>query len=1023
MTSAYWPLEPNIKQCIRTEAEELSEHVLLAVHEPMQLIARLAGDLDGKKVDEYQLLEHLIKIERPIPIIGESGVGKSHIIRWLDAQLKLQKNDQWHIVRIPKNASLRKVLISLLDGLEGETFDMARAKVNEIGEKLKTEDLVDYLVVSIIHRLEELYENTEKEYAAIQLSGQRPDNETKARIDRIKRHAKPDGLPALLVDIEYNKDLKNKCLYQIAKRLSSGSTEQEIEANNYTICTDDLDFNHGLNLSNLTLTARNYVRDVSLTTDPSRLQEATDLLNEVLSDACGIVFSQLFQFHGGGFQELFVEIRKYLYEQGKTLFILVEDMAAISAIEDVLIDSLIQEGVRDGVQELCSLHSAIAVTDGYIGYTRRRNTLATRAQKEWFISKVLDSETETYQRIENFCGRYLNAARYGENELQKITWSNQQVSFWESEEKEEKLRIEDFGRSDEGFALFPFNKPALKALANKYCKPNNELEFNPRKILGQILLNILPNFQYSYNQGQFPPAGLCDIKCSTAIESALAYEITSGLDRVQTLTAIWGYGASSLNELPSFLPTEIAREFSCDEFSDVLSRIKPNQIKKPVDTVVKITTVTKEVQKPHVIKEPVAPDADKSEQISEELDGWISKKNIPQNEALILRKALLKEIKNVNLDWYGVNKKPELKRGRGSQILIHIPYNKNQPAGCLLRFGCEDKIKSLFYREFILAVLRKEKAVGIDNDSWDFSGGYENYCTYINFINTWLPEQVQMLIEKEREKVKSLLENNLGIASAFDPNINDRSSDEKVNMLVRTASSEADDLKKSLELNFPQTGLDAWDVHLEKLRILWVEEQKKWLDLYSTNRHAIEADLVKKELRGLTSSIPSGTKMCAQAVTKELNKNYRRIDLLETCSTEEQFKEILVQLHNMVSKLSSANQFSLDMSSPMTAGKYLNLISKISADKTYWTTCKALLALKPGFSDNSIKFLSQINLPHADVIRQCLDIWTQFYIPSIERMKYENSEIGGDRREEAQKQIAQCLNDTEIQLDILEGEQ
>jgi hypothetical protein len=33
----YWPSRKNIVQCIRNEAEELEDHVLLAVHEPMLL--------------------------------------------------------------------------------------------------------------------------------------------------------------------------------------------------------------------------------------------------------------------------------------------------------------------------------------------------------------------------------------------------------------------------------------------------------------------------------------------------------------------------------------------------------------------------------------------------------------------------------------------------------------------------------------------------------------------------------------------------------------------------------------------------------------------------------------------------------------------------------------------------------------------------------------------------------------------------------------------------------------------------
>ena len=1028
MTTTYWPLESNITQCIRIEAEELSEQVLLAVHESMRLEQRLSGESVGKKADERDLLKHLIETERPIPIIGESGFGKSHIIRWLDAQLKLQKNKNWHIIRIPKNASLRKVLLSLIEGLEGDSFEIVRTKVNEVGDRLKTQELADHLIVFIGHRLAELYDDAEKEKKSIIESGLQPDSETSSRIQRIQRHAKRNGLPALIGDSNYKKNLvgKNKCIYQIAKRLTSGSSLKDLDDNNYQVRIEDLDFS--LNIEDLSNDARQYVVSASLTTDLSRQQEATDLLNEVLKDACGIAFSQLFQFHAGGFQELFVDIRKYLYSQGKTLFILVEAMEAISAIEDVLIDSLMQEGIRDGIQELCSLHSAIAVTDAYIGYTRRRNTLATRAKSEWFIDKYLDSEEETYQRIESFCGRYLNAARFGQKALENLSWSNQESHIWESEELEEKQRIECFERSKEGFSLFPYNKLALKALADKYCRPNQDkLEFNPRKILSQILLSILQNFRNDFSKGKFPPIGLEDFVCSTTLASQLSHEITSDLERVKAFVSIWGYGAYELAELPSILSYEIAKEFSLDEFSEVLQKIEPSQIKKVTSPAIPRIPKKNEIETPEDLTES---QVDKLKQVARNLDIWFNKKNIPQDEANYLRKVLYKEVSyiNDNSNWYGPKRLPDFKRG--NYFLIHIPYNKNNVGGCYLQFGSEDifdnEIKSLPYREFILAVLRKQVMVGIDNDSWEYKEGYDDFCTYINFINYWLPLQIQIVINTEREKTKKIFENHLGIAAAFDPFLSGRTAEEKLNLLVRPANNDKEGLGQSLEESFPKTGIDEWDVHLESLRISWHKEQMQWLDLYSINRHAFEADLIKKELRGLTVSISMETKRCAQALTKSLDKDFQAFDLLGSCSSEELFQVALGRLRELVEKLISEDQF-ICTDNSFSARKYLNQIKKISENKEkklYWRTCKALLMVKAGFSESSIKYLSEIDLKDAEEINQCLRRWTEFYKPNIERMKYTNSNIGADKRLENRKLITQYFNDTKTQLQtLIESEQ
>ena len=94
----YWPSLPNMRQGIRTEAEELSDHTLLAVHEPARI---LRMNTDGSPLayeTEEQLLKHFLEVQRPLPIIGNTGVGKSHIIRWWDANLRIRpeyKNKQW----------------------------------------------------------------------------------------------------------------------------------------------------------------------------------------------------------------------------------------------------------------------------------------------------------------------------------------------------------------------------------------------------------------------------------------------------------------------------------------------------------------------------------------------------------------------------------------------------------------------------------------------------------------------------------------------------------------------------------------------------------------------------------------------------------------------------------------------------------------------------------------------------------------------------------------------------------------
>ena len=312
MIQDYWPTENQIDECIRTTAEELAEHVLLAVHEPMELTKLAANSGHSETASEEDLLRHLTSTERPIPIVGASGVGKSHLIRWLDWKLRnLPEGQNWLVRRIPKNASLRRVLEIILEGLDGAEFEQARNEVRTVGSQLRTERVAEHLLLSAGHLLEDLYRETEKELRDFRESGKSPDETDKRRITRIKQHASEESLPTLLLDPNFKTTLSSegKCVFQIAQRLTSGSTDEELIRNDYQLHAEDLDFS--MQIDDLSLNARNYVRNKTLNTSSESREEATQLLNEVLNDACMSTFQQFFKFNSGSFQELFVDIRKY----------------------------------------------------------------------------------------------------------------------------------------------------------------------------------------------------------------------------------------------------------------------------------------------------------------------------------------------------------------------------------------------------------------------------------------------------------------------------------------------------------------------------------------------------------------------------------------------------------------------------------------------------------------------------------------------------------------------------------------
>lgn len=201
-------------------------------------------------------------------------------------------------------------------------------------------------------------------------------------------HAEDKALATLINDAYFKQFLLKgeHCLFRLASRLTNGANSNDLDEGELQLQASDLDFS--FNINDLSLPARQYIQKSRLNTNEDGRKDASEILNLVLGKATQALFNQLFNFRGRSFSDLFTQIREALHEKQMTLMVLVEDMSLITAIEDVLIDSLEREGIRDGKSVLCPVCSAIAVTDGYQGYARRRQGMLDRAKGEWVIEEV-----------------------------------------------------------------------------------------------------------------------------------------------------------------------------------------------------------------------------------------------------------------------------------------------------------------------------------------------------------------------------------------------------------------------------------------------------------------------------------------------------------------------------------------------------------------------------------------------------------------------------------------------------------
>lgn len=1016
----YWPTSDHIFQCIRTEAEELAEHVLLAVHEPMQLLR--VGNGAEQQCTEADLLKHFLEVERPIPLIGRSGVGKSHLIRWLEAQLKLHpQSANWHIVRIPKNSSLRQVLKVLLDGLEGEAFESARLRIQSVGEMLRTGEVADLLLTFMSQQLRRLNDDVEKERLSYK---ENPQAVQKLPIEKTQRwrtvlaHTNPGcGLSELITDPNFKRSLLNPehCIYQFASRLTQGATDQELSRNDYQIRAEDLDFS--FNLDDLSQSARQYVSRAQLNTNRQAQEAAASVLNEVLGESTRAAFRHLFSFNGGSFLDLFKDIRRALKNQDRTLVVLVEDMAAISAIEDVLIDSLLEEAVRDEKQELCTLRSAIAVTDGYQGYLRRQDTIQTRAQYEWLIRDHGQSREQTLERIVDFCGRYLNAARHGSAKL-KDSWLERASgpdwpSVWEdSEGPPEELQA--FGLSSSGVPLFPFNRNAINALADHYCSNDEELKFNPRQVLNQIVLRVLRDHRQACQEHRFPSAEFADIKGGAGLIDLYRLDEPA---RCETVAAIWGYGCRSIAELQQSLDWRVATVFGLNELASLLKEVQPVSFVRPPARTDTAPKNIKTAVEPRGLK----PDPDQH-RLEEVVSGWFQRKRkLEQEESKKLRNALNKMYQQyAHSDWFGLGVRPELLSG--SFVYINIPFSITGNRTTNLVSFCQeedfdDPQKSATLKGVALALLRYEnanpKSGGV---GWQYDGGFEDYLRYQNFAAYWVPKVLETLAVMERSKLPEVMSKQLNlvpILGLWRTASNDR---QRLNELLTPAKNILESLPvaaSTVLLELRKSALEEWD-----------EKREAWLKLVAANDHGMDGDLALKTFKdALKVGFGQTLARHDRQIVQELQPSFNVLSILEGYSRHEQFCFLLDEMIEIVRGVSEGGlHYPTLISDVPNAKKMVEALSGLRASEVWATVKIFLLFWKESELLKKMQMINQVDGKNLEKAVQTLSAWDRFYAYVLPRLENENRQSGLDVLVQSQERVTGLLKEVSSTLaELLEA--
>lgn len=504
--SRYWPEESQVSDCIRTEAETIDEAILLAVHEPTRIIKRSAAGAVGEDKSEQDLLDALLRDNTDgsavvVSLTGPSGVGKSHMVRWLQAQLaRHQRREQMVVILIPKTASLRQVVSLILAPLNGAEYDELRNGLSTAIAAISTEDARAWLATELGLQLRR---KANEWIGALQAGGD-PSLKSKAY------HAK--SMEELLGDHVFREGMLNRALERIVDRAIIGDKSGSQPLPQFEV--GDFVWNSSGAITDATKPAQRYYQRLC-DNDGEARAVAVGVINSVIDPAMRIVFRFSHALGSRTIEEIVDAIRVQLLQENKELVLLVEDFAALSGIQEPLLSLIIAESDDEhGVRVRAPIRTALAVTDGFMP---QRDTILTRAKGEWVISSVYESDDAMLDHLVEMAGRYLNAARWGRGAIrrqfqERSDKSNSGLYGWVQAYQDEHLdaadadRLKAFGQTRAGYPLFPFNEFSLHSLCRKELLVGGKLVFNPRAFINHVLRETLDQRHY-YEQAAFPPPG------------------------------------------------------------------------------------------------------------------------------------------------------------------------------------------------------------------------------------------------------------------------------------------------------------------------------------------------------------------------------------------------------------------------------------------------------------------------------------------------------------------------------------
>lgn len=573
-----------INEVLRPDTMTTSREDFLATHVPLTNI-ELYSKFDPKdqsktvKFEEAKSEEDVFRqfISSPgekhqfMLVMGESGAGKSHLIRWFNERLENEERENEVILFVRRSDNtLKGTIKQLLD--KPEISNIANRDIYKrlVGATMVVEE--SKLKRDILSKLINEFTPSESENDQDDEINEQEDRIELSYNDRIK----------LAAFLKYRK-IENKLL-QIGgpidriylKVAQSGNIASDSAA--LFVPTDfdiddeemeDIEDNAGKDVGKM---ARKFQLK------PEKKSQVANYLNQFID----IVIQRCSGLESGDFEEIFKEIRREIKKEGKRLTVLIEDITSFTGVNAALLNSLTTEHTGYGNDDLCRVSSVVGITSGYLKDVFKTNY---RDRVSLYVNLPNDVFNEEY--LYEFVGKYLNTMSMEHADISKWVKDGAEPESYPVHLNEEGSNWEFFTNGvGTKLCLYPFTKAAIRNLYNRRLS-KTELR-TPRYVLQYIVEPIVKDILY--RRDSFPNLELKTLNNSASIglrtKIFALQDINEDIkERLYLFAGIWGNGQDSciaINDnfkLIAGIPEDIYVEFGLP----VLTNLRSENISNGVD--------------------------------------------------------------------------------------------------------------------------------------------------------------------------------------------------------------------------------------------------------------------------------------------------------------------------------------------------------------------------------------------------------------------------------------------------------